>query len=98
MMIVLPTVRSGLITAAILGTARVIGETAPLLLTSLSNTSFIFNPVQGPIGSLPMYIFGLLQIGTENAINRAWSGSLILLLIVFGLFSLARYMGGKDKR
>jgi len=98
MMIVLPTVRSGLITAAILGTARVVGETAPLLLTSLSNTSFIFNPVQGPIGSLPMYIFGLLQIGTENAINRAWAGSLILLLLVFGLFSLARYVGGKDKR
>jgi len=98
MMIVLPTVRSGLITAAILGTARVIGETAPLLLTSLSNTSFIFNPVKGPIGSLPMYIFGLLQIGTENAINRAWAGSLILLLLVFGLFTLARYVGGKDKR
>jgi len=98
LMVVLPTVRSGLITAGILGVARVIGETAPLLLTALSNTSFAFNPLKGPIGSLPMYIFGMLQIGTENSINRAWTGSFVLLVIVFGLFSLARYVAGKDKR
>jgi phosphate transport system permease protein len=95
---VLPTVRSGLITAGLLGVARVIGETAPLLATALSNTSFVFNPVSGPIGSLPMYIFGMLQIGTENSINRAWTGALILLIVVFGLFTLARYVAGKDKR
>ena len=98
LMIVLPTVRSGLITAGLLGVARVIGETAPLLATALSNTSFVFNPVSGPIGSLPMYIFGMLQIGTENSINRAWTGALILLILVFGLFTLARYVAGKDKR
>jgi hypothetical protein len=45
-----------------------------------------------------MYIFGMLQIGTENSINRAWTGSLVLLLLVFGLFSLARFIAGKDKR
>jgi phosphate transport system permease protein len=96
--VVLPTVRSGLTTAAILGVARVIGETAPLLLTSLSNTSFVFNPVQGPMASMPMYVFGLLQIGTEYAIARAWAGSLVLLLIVFALFAVARKLGGKDRR
>jgi phosphate transport system permease protein len=69
-----------------------------LLATALSNTSFVFNPVSGPIGSLPMYIFGMLQIGTENSINRAWTGALILLIVVFGLFTLARYVAGKDKR
>jgi phosphate transport system permease protein len=98
LMIVLPTVRSGLITAGLLGVARVIGETAPLLATALSNTSFVFNPVSGPIGSLPMYIFGMMQIGTENSINRAWTGALVLLIVVFGLFTLARYVAGKDKR
>jgi phosphate transport system permease protein len=98
LIVVLPTVRSGLITAGLLGVARVIGETAPLLATALSNTSFVFNPVSGPIGSLPMYIFGMLQIGTENSINRAWTGALILLVVVFGLFTLARYVAGKDKR
>ncbi|MEY3388854.1 MAG: hypothetical protein RLZ74_460 [Actinomycetota bacterium] len=96
--VVLPTVRSGLTTAAILGVARVIGETAPLLLTSLSNTSFVFNPIKGPMASMPMYVFGLLQIGTEYAIARAWAGSLVLLLIVFALFIIARKIGGKDRR
>lgn len=96
--VVVPTVRSGLTTAAILGVARVIGETAPLLLTSLSNTALRFHPFDGPIASLPTYVFGYLQIGTEYAIARAWSGSLVLLVIVLILFTLARRIGGKDKR
>lgn len=98
LMVVLPTVRSGLTTAAILGVARVVGETAPLLLTALSNNAFKFNPFDGPIASMPMYIFGLLQIGTEYSIARAWSGSLVLMLIVLALFITARRLGGKDKR
>jgi phosphate transport system permease protein len=98
LMVVLPTVRSGLITAAILGVARVIGETAPLLLTAGSNTAFSFNPVKGPIASLPIYVFGMLQIGTEYAVNRAWTGALVLMIVVFALFFTARKLGGKDKR
>lgn len=98
LMVVLPTVRSGLTTAAILGVARVIGETAPLLLTSLSSNSYVFNPLGGPIGSLPTYVFGLLQIGTENAINRAWTGALVLMLLVLALFTTTRFIGGKDRR
>lgn len=97
-MVVIPTVRSGLTTAAILGVARVVGETAPLLLTSLSNTAFSLNPVDGPLASLPTYIFGYLQIGSEYAVARAWTGSLVLLFIVLVLFTLARRFGGKDKR
>ncbi|NDD61692.1 MAG: ABC transporter permease subunit [Actinobacteria bacterium] len=97
-MVVIPTVRSGLTTAAILGIARVVGETAPLLLTSLSNSTLKLNPVDGPIASLPTYIFGYLQIGTEYAVARAWTGSLVLLFIVLVLFTLARRFGGKDKR
>ena len=98
LMVVLPTVRSGLTTAAILGVARVVGETAPLLLTALTNNAFKFNPFEGPIASMPMYVFGMLQIGTEYSISRAWSGSLVLMLIVLALFVVARRLGGKDKR
>ena len=98
LMVVLPTVRSGLITAGILGVARVIGETAPLLLTAGSNSAFWFNPVEGPTASMPIYVFGMLQIGTEYATNRAWTGALVLMLAVFALFFTARKLGGKDKR
>ena len=98
LMVVLPTVRSGLTTAAILGVARVIGETAPLLLTSLSSNNFEWTPLGVPIASMPTYVFGLLQIGTEYATTRAWAGSLVLLVLVLVLFAAARAAGGKDRR
>ena len=97
-MIVIPTVRSGLVTAAILGIARVVGETAPLLLTSLAANNLRFNPFSGPIGSLPGYVFGLLVQGTEYSVARAWAGSLVLMAIVGSLFALARYIGNKGPR
>lgn len=97
-MIVLPTVRSGLVTAGILGIARVIGETAPLILTSLAATDLRINLFDGPIGSLPTYVFGLLRIGTENAMARAWAGSLVLMTIVGLLFIAARILGSRGPR
>lgn len=98
MMIVLPTVRSGLITAGILGVARVIGETAPLLLTALAHTSYNLNPLDGAMSSMPTYVFGLLQLGTDYATARAWSGSLVLIAFVFALFAVARRAGGRSER
>jgi phosphate transport system permease protein len=98
LMIVVPTVRSGLTTAAILGVARVIGETAPLLLTSLSSNNYEWTPLGVPLASMPTYVFGLLQIGSEYATTRAWTGSLVLLFVVLVLFVAARKTGGKDRR
>jgi phosphate transport system permease protein len=97
-MIVIPTVRSGLVTAAILGIARVVGETAPLILTSLYAPNIRLNPFSGPIASLPSYVFGLLVQGTEYAVARAWAGSLVLMTVVGSLFALARYIGNKGPR
>ena len=97
-MIVIPTVRSGLVTAAILGIARVVGETAPLILTSLYAPNIRLNPFSGPIASLPSYVFGLLVQGTEYAVARAWAGSLVLMCVVGSLFALARYIGNKGPR
>jgi phosphate transport system permease protein len=98
LMVVLPTVRAGLVTAAILGIARVIGETAPLLLTSLNTNGFVWNPIEGTVGSLPTYIFALFMYGTEYSTARAWSGSLVLLGLVLFFFVLARRLGGKNER
>jgi phosphate transport system permease protein len=96
--IVLPTVRSGLITAAILGVARVAGETAPLLLTSQYFVKFSTKLTGGPIASLPTYVFDNLRIGSDNSVARAWGGSAVLLSVIFILFVSARLLGGRNTR
>jgi phosphate transport system permease protein len=94
--VVVPAARSGLVTAVILGVARIIGETAPLLLVSGGADALNFNPTSGPMGSLPFYIWkAFLTGGTEEAYTRAWGGMLILLILIVFLFSLARYFSGR---
>lgn len=93
--VVLPTVRSGLVTATILGVARVAGETAPLLLTSQYFVRLTTNIFNSTMASLPTYVFGALRTGTENSIARAWSASLVLISIVVLLSVLARLLGGR---
>lgn len=96
--VVLPAAKSGLFTATILGVARVIGETAPLLLVSGGGDSTNLNPFSGAMGSLPYYIWkAFLTGGTPEAIARAWAGMLILLSFIFILFALARYIGRPKK-
>lgn len=97
-MVVLPTVRAGLTTAAILGVARVIGETAPLLLTSLNTNGFVWNPIGSAVGSLPTYIFAMFMYGSEYSVVRAWSGSGVLLALVLFFFVLARRLGGRAEK
>ena len=94
--VVVPAARSGLVTAVILGVARIIGETAPILLVSGGADALNFNPASGPMGSLPFYIWkAFLTGGTEEAYARAWGGMLILLILIVLLFSLARYFSGR---
>lgn len=94
-MIVIPAAKSGLITAVILGIARIAGETAPVLLLAGGGDKFNFNPTSGPMGSLPYYIWRSFGAGSEEAIARAWTGLFVLLLIVFALFAAARFLGNR---
>jgi len=91
-LIVIPAAKSGLVTALILGIARVAGETAPLVLLTGGGESVNLNPFSGPMGSLPMYIWKCFGQGTEESITRAWSGILVLLVIVLALFTAARFL------
>jgi phosphate transport system permease protein len=91
-LVVVPAAKSGLVTALILGIARVAGETAPLVLLTGGGESVNLNPFSGPMGSLPMYIWKCFGQGTEESIARAWSGILVLLVIVLALFTMARYL------
>ncbi len=92
-MVVIPAAKSGLITAVILGIARVVGETAPLLLTIGGADAINLNPGQGNMSAFPYYVWKNLLIGSENAISRAWQGIFVLMVVVFIFFTLARYFG-----
>ena len=92
--IVVPAAKSGLITAIILGVARVAGETAPLVLVSGGGDAINLNPTSGPMGSFPFYIWKSFTFGTNESIARAWAGIFVLLVLIFVLFIAARLLGG----
>ncbi len=94
-MIVLPAARSGLMTAIILGIARIAGETAPLLLLTGGGDKVNPNPFNGSVGSLPYYIWKSFNAGSPEALTRAWAGLLILMIVVFILFISARALSNR---
>ena len=96
--IVLPSARAGLITASMLGMARVAGETAPLIMTAFYSANFSTDLTGHPLASLPMYIYQNFSNGTDLALSRAWGGASVLLGIIFVLFTVARLSGGRAKR
>ncbi|MDQ1480259.1 MAG: phosphate transport system permease protein [Actinomycetota bacterium] len=93
--VILPTARTGLLTAVILGIARIVGETAPLILTTLGNTLFNANPFKGKQDALPLFIYRLVRFPQTAAVDRAWAGALALLGLVLALFIIARIIGGR---
>jgi len=95
-LVVLPAARSGLITATILGVARIAGETAPLLFTVGVFDGYNFNPFFGGTGTLPTVIWGGLGGGTSESVQRGWSAILILLIVILILFVLARTLGTRQ--
>jgi phosphate transport system permease protein len=94
--VVLPTARSGLATSVILGAARGIGETSPVLLTAGYTVYLNTNPVNGPMVSLPLVVFELIRSSSQPAyIARGFGAAAVLMLLVLGLFVLARIVGGR---
>jgi phosphate transport system permease protein len=97
--VVLPTARPGLATAVILGIARGIGETAPVLITSGASSFFNTNPFKSPMNSLPLYVYTGLRSGEAPFETRAFAAAAVLLLVVVVLFVsirlLARQRAGR---
>jgi phosphate transport system permease protein len=94
-MVVLPTARVGLITAVILGVARVVGETAPLIFTAFGNPKTNLNPFHGAQQALPLMIWQTYRQPQIAQVQRAWTAALVLVLIVLALFIVARFIGGR---
>jgi phosphate transport system permease protein len=90
--VVLPTARSGLATALILGIARGIGETAPVLIASGESNYMNLNPLHEPMNSLPLFIYQGIQSGLNEMIARAWGAASVLLAVILILFVTARLL------
>jgi phosphate transport system permease protein len=91
--VVVPTAIAGLGTSVTLAIARVIGETAPLLITVGITNATNFDPFDGRMATLPVYAYyQLTQPGVppQIAIDRAWTAALILIILVMALNVVAR--------
>jgi phosphate transport system permease protein len=86
--------RTGLITGVLLATARVAGETAPLLFTAFSDQFFSLNLAK-PIANLPVTINNFVQSPYAYWKQLAWSGALIITLTVLALNIGARILGAE---
>ena len=93
--VVLPTARPGIVTAIILGTARAVGETAPVLLTAFGAKYLNLNPLSEAQDNLPLFVYALIRSSQDNDVARAWTGAMVLIFLVLVLFTLARILGGR---
>ncbi|WP_084316732.1 phosphate ABC transporter permease PstA [Actinospica robiniae] len=93
--VVLPTARSGLTTAVVLGMARAIGETAPLLLVDGLNNYMNADPFHDWQTSLPLFIFEYVREPQTVMRERAFAAAVVLMALVLVLFTIARLFGGK---
>jgi phosphate transport system permease protein len=93
--VVLPTAVAGILTGIMLAIARVIGETAPLLVTVGITADVNWNPVDGRMATLPVFSYNSYKFPTlpvDASIDRAWAAALTLVLLVVILFSFARIL------
>jgi phosphate transport system permease protein len=93
--IVLPTALAGLVTGVMLAVARIIGETAPLLVTTGVVDSINANPFEGRMQNLAVYAFNEYKnpgVDKQAAFDRAWAAALTLLVIVMALNLVARWV------
>ena len=88
--VVLPTARTGIATAVLLGIARVVGETAPLLVTASQDTAVNANPLSGGQETLPVFVYVGHSSPLATDVQRAFAGGAALVLIVLALFIAAR--------
>ncbi len=96
--VVLPTARSGLITAVVLGVAIAAGETAPLIFTAFGNNNMNVDPFHGPQGALPLVLYENIFQAQAVVVQLAFTAAFVLLMLVLILFVLARLLGRRSTR
>ena len=89
--------RAGMVTGVLLAVARISGETAPLLFTSLNNQFWSTN-LNAPVASLPVVIFQFALSPYKDWQSLAWTGALIITLAVLALSITARALVASGKQ
>jgi phosphate transport system permease protein len=95
--VVLPTALSGIITGALLGLARVMGETAPLLILGPYTKQFATDLFDGPMATLPTMINQDRTEALQPAIDRVWAAALTLVLLVLLLNVVGRLVSRRHR-
>jgi phosphate transport system permease protein len=95
--VVLPAARGGITTGALVGIARIAGETAPLLFTALGNQFWQLDP-RHPTAALPLQIFSYAISPYDDWHRQAWAGALLLIAMVLTLSLSARFLFGRARR
>jgi len=95
--VVLPAARGGILTGALVGVARIAGETAPLLFTALGNQFWQLDP-RHPTAALPLQIFAYAISPYDDWHRQAWAGALVLIFLVLTLSLGARFALGRAQR
>lgn len=93
--VVLPTAMAGLVTGVMLSIARIVGETAPLLVTTGATDTTNSNPFSGRMQNLAVYAFNEYKnpgVSKQAAYDRAWTAALTLIAIVMLLSLLGRFI------
>ena len=83
--------RAGIVTGILLAVARISGETAPLLFTSLNNQFWSFD-MNRPMANLPVVIFQFAMSPYEDWHRLAWGGAALITLTVLALNIVARVL------
>ncbi len=92
--VLIPTSFSGLLTGILLGISRVLGETAPLMLTALGSTIINFN-ISKPTSAIPLLIWEFYN--DPNMVDLIWSSSLLLMAMVLTLNIISKRIASKTK-
>jgi phosphate transport system permease protein len=95
--VVLPAALPGIITGVLLALARVAGETAPLLFTSLNNAFFSTDPRQ-PMSTLTVQVYTFATSPYPEWHQQAWAGALVLVTMVLATSVFARFVTARLER
>lgn len=96
--VTIPTAAGGLVTGALLGVARVAGETAPLLLASSIFVQGVHSDPGEALASIPIFIFQASESPRPEAHTEAWAAALVLIAVVLALNVVARVFYARSRK